>query len=1070
MKKFLLMCFSFGFAISVWAQDRVVTGKLTSKEDGSGLPGVNVVLKGTTNGTATDATGNYKINVPSSGGTLVFSFIGMETSEVAIGERTVIESVAGGFQARERELGTANTVINSGTLTAGKAVNIAGGLQGKVAGLQVNATGSGVNPDYSIVLRGARSLTGNNQALIVLDGVIVPNSVLANLNANDIESVNVQKGAGAAAIYGSLASNGALIVTTKKGKIGGLEINASHNTQFQQVAFLPKFQEKFGAGGSAYGIDPNGSPYFSQYENQSYGPAYDGSIRPLGPQQENGYQETRPYSYVKNAHGKFWDVGVTNQTDLSFSTGNDKSTLYISGQYATVTGTTPGDKFTRANVRVNGTHKFGDKLKTAYNIVYAPNTYDITWKTGTIYDNMVNMPGNVDVTQYKNWQAQGFGPAAVGNPNNFYNPWYENPYFTAANYREKDKNNYLTGNIELKYTPIKGLDLTARQGISNREYFQSQTTAEYNYSDYAQHTWNSSKVYIPGSIQQSSQWTLQSITDFFAQYNKTFSNFHLNAVGGMQLVENQGKYLTTYIGGLVVPGLFNIGNGTGNPTYTQIDYKTHLMGAYGKVSLTYKDFLTLTATGRNDWDSRLLESNRSFFYPSAELAAVLSDAIPSIKDNNILSFLKVRASASKVGQVNVPGSVNVPSPNGTNPGTNYNVNGAYKTAPVFDSNNSNGALNGFPYGSLAGYSLNNQMISNNLKPEFTTQWEAGFDATLFNNKVQLNATYFSSNTTNQTIATSVSNSTGFSSLLTNIGETSSKGVELELNVTAIKTADWTVAVGGNYTYLTNNVVSLSNNVPSIILQTSSNGAIAVSSAVAGKPFPVIMGTDYVRDPKGRVIVDALTGLPSANPTNVILGNATPKNRVGANTRITYKSFTFSILFEYRGGYSVYNGIGQNLDWSGTGYRNAVYDRKSFIFPNSVTTTDGVNFTPNKTVAIANGNGNNGFWSDGINRNTSSNYMSSGDFVKLREVSLGYDLTPIFSRMGSKFIKGGSISVQGRNLFLWMAKDNYYTDPEYNAAGSTGTSANPNGANGTGLNDAAQTPPVRYFGGTLNLKF
>jgi len=334
----------------------------------------------------------------------------------------------------------------------------------------------------------------------------------------------------------------------------------------------------------------------------------------------------------------------------------------------------------------------------------------------------------------------------------------------------------------------------------------------------------------------------------------------------------------------------------------------------------------------------------------------------------------------------------------------------------------------------------------------------------------LNATYFSSNTTNQTIATSVSNSTGFSSLLNNIGETSSKGVELELNVTAIKTADWTVAVGGNYTYLTNNVVSLSNNVPSIILQTSSNGAIAVSSAVAGKPFPVIMGTDYVRDPKGRVIVDALTGLPSANPTNVILGNATPKNRVGANTRITYKSFTFSILFEYRGGYSVYNGIGQNLDWSGTGYRNAVYDRKSFIFPNSVTTTDGVNFTPNKTVAIANGNGNNGFWSDGINRNTSSNYMSSGDFVKLREVSLGYDLTPIFSRMGSKFIKGGSISVQGRNLFLWMAKDNYYTDPEYNAAGSTGTSANPNGANGTGLNDAAQTPPVRYFGGTLNLKF
>ncbi len=1077
MKKFLLMCFSFGFAISVWAQDRVVTGKVTSTEDGSALPGVNVVLKGTTNGTVTDANGSFRIEVPSAAGTLVFSFIGMETQEIAIGERTVIDatlvsdvkqlsevvvSVAGGLQARERELGTANTVINSGTLTAGKSINIAGGLQGKVAGLQINATSSGVNPDYSIVLRGARSLTGNNQALIVVDGIIVPNSVLGTLNSNDIESVNVQKGAGAAAIYGSLASNGVLIITTKKGKAGGLEINASNTTQMQQVAFLPKFQEKFGAGGSAYGVNPDGTPFFSQYENQSYGPAYDGSIRPLGPQQENGYQETRPYSNVKNAHSKFWDIGVNNQTDLSFSTGNDKSTLYVSGQYATVTGTTPGDKFTRANLRVNGTQKFGDKLKAAYNILYAPNNSDITWQTSTIYDNMVNMPGNVDVTQYKNWQAQGFGPAAVGNPNNFYNPWYQNPYFTAANYREKDKNNYLTGNIELKFTPIKGLDLTARQGISNREYFQSQTTGQFTYSDYAKSTWNSLKTDIPGSIQQSSQWTLQSISDFLAQYNKTFSNFHLNAVGGMQLIENQGKYLTTYIGGLVVPGLFNIGNGTGNPTYTQIDYKTHLMGAYGKVSLSYKDFLTLTATGRNDWDSRLIASNRSFFYPSGEIAAVLSDAIPSIKDNNILSFLKVRASASKVGQVNVPPYVTTPSPNGVNPGSSYFVNGAYKTNPVFDSNNSNGTLNGFPYGALAGYSLNNQMISNNLKPEFTSQWETGFDAYLFNNKVTLNATYFSSKTTNQTISTSVSSATGFTSLLTNIGETTSKGFEVELNVTAIKTSNWTVAVGGNYTYLTNNVVSISANVPSVILQTSTNGAIAVSSAVAGQSFPVIMGTDYVRDPKGRVIVDGVTGLPSANPTNVILGNATPRNRVGANTKISYKAITFSILFEYRGGYSIYNGIGQNLDWSGTGYRNAVYDRKSFIFPNSVTTTDGVNFTPNKTVAISNGNGNNGFWSDGINRNTSSNYMSSGDFIKLREVSLSYDLTKIFSNMGSKFIKGGSISVQGRNLFLWMAKGNYYTDPEYNAAGST--------SNGTGLNDAGQTPPVRYFGGTLSLKF
>lgn len=1066
MKKFLLACLTIGLALTAVAQDRVITGKTTSKEDGSPLAGVNIVLKGTINGTVSDGSGNYQLTVPSSGGTLVFSFIGLETKEIEIGEKSVIDVslgsdltqlsevivVAGGFQQKQRDLGTANTVINTSTLTAGRAVNLAGGLQGKVAGLQVNATSSGVNPDYSIVLRGARSMTGNNQALIVLDGVIVPNSVLGNLNSNDIESINVQKGAGAAAVYGSLASNGALIITTKKGKSGRLEINGTHNIQFQEVAFLPKFQTRFGAGGSAYGVNPDGSGYFSQYENQSYGPAFDGVMRPLGPPQENGYQEMAPYSYVKNAHGKFWDVGITHQSDLSFSTGDEKSTIYVSGQYATVTGTTPGDKFTRANLRINGTRKIGESLTAAYNIVYAPNTYDITSQTGSIYDNMLNMPGNVDVVKYKNWQTPGFGEAAVGNPNNFYNPWYQNPYFTAANYREKDKNNFLTGNIEIKFKPIKSLELTARQGISNREFFSKNTVGQFNYTTYAQNTWNSLKTSIPGTVTESSQWTMQSLTDFFAQYTKSFSDFNLNAIGGIQLIENQGKYMTTSIGGLVVPGLNNLSNGTGNPTYSEVDYVTRLVGVYAKVLLNYKDFLTLTATGRNDWDSRLIQSNRSFFYPSAELSAILSDAIPAFKENKVINYLKLRGAVAKVGQVNLINRYI----------GGYPVNGAYATLPVFDSNNSNGTANGFPFGSLAGYSLNNQMISNNLKPEFTQQYEFGVDANFLQDKIQLNATYFTSKTNNQTISTSVSNSTGFSSLLTNIGETSSQGLELELSVTAFKSSDWNVTVGGNYTYLTNVVNSISANVPSVILQQSANGAIAVSSAVAGKPFPVIMGTDYVRDPQGRVIVDAVTGLPSANPTNVILGNATPKNRAGINTRVSFKSLSFSILFEYRGGYSIYNGIGSNLDWSGTGYRTAVYDRKSFIFPNSVYTTDGVNYIPNQTVAIANGNGNNGFWSDGINRNTSSNYVTSGDFIKLREISLSYDFSNLISTMGLKFIKGGSISVQGRNLFLWMAKDNYYTDPEYNAGGSAN--------NGLGLNDAGQTPPVRYYGATLSLKF
>jgi TonB-linked SusC/RagA family outer membrane protein len=1061
MKKFLLMCFSFGFVLSVWAQDRVVTGKLTSKDDGSSLPGVNVVLKGTTNGTVTDSEGNYKIAVPSTGGTLIFSFIGFATQEVAVGERSVLDlqlesdtkqlsevvvTGAGGLQARERELGTASTIVNQETLSAGKAVNMVAGLQGKVPGLNISATSSGVNPNFRIILRGMRSMTGNNEALLVLDGVIVPSDVISNLNMNDVESVNVLRGAGAAALYGSQASNGALIITTKRGKKGKVEITGSQTVQYQQVAFYPKFQTKFGSGGSGYGVNPDGTGLYSQYENQSYGPAFDGTDRPLGPPQEGGYQDHTTYSY-KNGHEKFWDIGQTNQTNLSFSSGDENSTIHVSGQFVTTTGTTPGDKFTRGNLRVNGTRKINDKVNVAYSVGYTPNLYDISSATASIYTNMLNMPPNVDITRYKDWQNTTPGVASIGNPNNFYNPWYQNPYFSAANYREKDKNNFLTGNIELKVAPLPGLELIARQGIATREYFQKSTAGAFKYSDYAKKTPLSSKSDIPASDSEISLWTLQSITDFLAQYNKTVSKFHIQVVGGMQLIENQAKYSNIGVSGLQVPGLFNVSTGLGTPNFGAAEIKTHLVGAFGKATVSYNDWLFLTATGRNDWDSRLDKTNRSFFYPSVEASAVLTDALPSLK-SNVLNYLKVRGGVSRTGQVNLAQTFTLGN-------VQFSDYGAYALNTTFNPN-----ANGFPYGSLAGYSINSRLVAKGIKPELTNQYEFGVDAGLLNDKIVAGVTYFHSQTSNQTISTGVSWASGFSSLLTNVGVTQSEGLESSLKVTAFKNQDWDVTVGGNYTYLNNTVLSITSLVPTLTLATSGNAA---SQVYAGQAFPVITGYDYVRDPKGRVIVDGTSGLPTQSSNVVILGNASPKTIIGANGSVSYKNIKFSILFEYRGGYKVYNGVGPELDWSGTSYRSGLYNRQSFVFPNSVLQNPDGSFSQNKSVAIMNGNGNNGFWSDGINRGVVSNYVTSGDFIKLREISIGYNLTPFLTSFGSKFIKGGDISIQGRNLFLWMAKDNYYTDPEYSVASS-------NGRNGTGLNDLSTTPPVRTYGATLNLKF
>ncbi len=502
MRKFASLCTALLLcSVLVFAQQKSVSGRVTD-DKGDPIPFATVQIKGTKSAVVADATGHFNLNLKE-GSTLVISATGFTTKEVAadgkslsiqmVGSARVIEEVivtAGGIKTKRKEVGTANTVIRSEALTAGKAISVAGGLQGKVAGLQVSAVGGGINPNYRLILRGQRSLTGNNQALIVLNNVIVPNDVLGNLNPDDIEDIVVMNGAGAVALYGSAASNGALIVSTKKGKRGQTAITVSNTTTVESVAFFPKIQTKFGSGGSAYGLDPDGKPIFNYLENQSYGPAFDGVKRELGPALEDGSQDSAYYAY-NPGHNKFWKKGINNQTNFSLSTGDENSTFYLSGQYATVTGTTPGDKYNRTTLSANGTRRIGNKLMVTYSTDYTQNRYDITTQTASMYANMLNMPSNVDITKYKNWRTDKFA-----NPNGYYNPWYQNPYFTADNYRSLQRNDYLIANVEVKYSPMAGLDFTARQGITTRNYSNKNTVGQFLYTDFAKHTDQSSKADI----------------------------------------------------------------------------------------------------------------------------------------------------------------------------------------------------------------------------------------------------------------------------------------------------------------------------------------------------------------------------------------------------------------------------------------------------------------------------------------------------------------------------------------------------------------------------------------------
>jgi TonB-linked SusC/RagA family outer membrane protein len=1031
-----------------FGQSRTITGQVRD-EKGDPIPFATITVKGTKIGTSADANGNFSINLKN-GTALIVSSTGFQQKEVSVegqsrvsiqlsGTARAIDEVivtAGGIKAKRKEIGTANSVIKAESITAGKPVNLAGGLQGKVAGMNVSATGSGVNPSFRVILRGQRSLTGNNQALLVLDNVVVPSEILGNLNPEDIEDVVVLNGAGAAALYGSQASNGALIVTTKKGKRGQTSINLAHTLTVQEVAFFPKFQTKFGSGGSSYGVDDNGNPVFNYLENQSYGPAFDGTKRPLGPPLEDGRQDSAIYSY-NPGHLKFWERGITNQSDINLSTGDDRSTFYMSGQYVDVNGTTPGDKYNRTAFRINGTRKVGEKVNVTYTTGYTQNRYDITTQTASMYANMLNMPSNVDITKYKNWRTDPFA-----NPIGFYNPWYQNPYFTADNYRSKQRNDYLTGSLELRFTPIAGLDLVARQGITTRWYSNKNTIGAFTYTEYSKNTDQSSKSDISAQVSDGSAFKTNLITDFFAQYMKTVHDFSINFIGGTQLTQNESKFLNMTANGLVVPDLYNVSNGVGTPIISESNYKARQIGVYGDLRIGYKGYLYLHGTGRNDWVSILAENNRSFFYPSVDLSFIASDAFAALKESNTISYLKLRGGWSKVGQVNLGNSDNF---------------GAYSLLPTFSS-----SASGFPFGSLPGYTVDNSLVSPVLKPEITKGWEAGFDLNLFKDRFTSNVTAYSTKTDNQTVSTRISSTTGFTNLLTNTGQTQSQGLEVTAHVTPLRNKDWNITVGGNYTLLHNNVNFINDQLPRLALATYGTDGPG-SYAVAGQVFPVIMGFDYKRDPNGHVIVDAKTGLPSKSDTISILGNAAPKNRLSLDGTVKYKNFSLSFLFEYRGGYKVYNSMGPEMDWSGTGYRTAIYDRKSFIMPNSVyLDAASGKYVPNTSISIANGNGNSGFWTDnGANRDVTSNYVTSGDFWKLRELSLAYDV-PAATLAKTKVIKGLRISVQGRNLLMWMAKDNYYTDPEYSDAG--------NDSNGIGLTGLGQAPPSRYYGATLSVKF
>ena len=1059
--------------VLAFAQTRVVSGKVIDK-DGNPVPFASIKIQNTNTGVSADVGGAYNIKVKNES-VLAISATGYSETIVPVGSEnsfvTVLKPstaknvlteivVTGAFNQKKqkRELGTSTTVLNNSEITASGGQNIAASLNGKVSGLEVRQVNTGVTGDTRIVLRGNRSLLGDNQALLVVDGTVMPTDFLNSLSPSDISSVNVLKGAGAAAIYGNEASNGVLIITTNHGSRSSKPvITLNSKVNFESVQTMPDLQNIFGSYGGEDFFDQYGNPKYVPYENQAFGPRYDGSIVPLGAPVRVFYPDFSfkdivnyvKYSALPNEKKNFFNQAVTTENDISISNGDARGSYYLSLSDVRQTGVVPNDESKRNSLKLNANREITDKLSTDFSFNFSKRTYEIAgpdffqYPFRSVYWLLINQPAHAPITSFKDIVNNPFA-----TPSGYANAYYGNPYWPTVNSRNNNIKNEFFGNFALKYKLNKYI---------NAQYLVSYTGRFENVEDFAKGV----KFEPWASIPAKNDFTIDGITypasgsnpgtlgnvfptGYRQSYIKTrlqgdflltgqkdiLRNLNAKLVLGNSVYQidikdnNTGRDANGTYNNYSDVGVWGPAYAIGNPLSYYSQSRQRAIGFFGDLTLGFKNYLFLNGTYRVDADSRLESKNRIFHYPSANLAFVFTDAIKALNNNKFINYGKFRVSYAKVGKITV---------------------GPYNTRNTY------GPPVGLPLGDVSGYSSGDQFNNPNIQPEITTEYEAGLEMVLFDKRVSLDAAVVRSITNNQTLPVSISAAAGRSLALQNVGEVEANTIELSLNVSVIRKRNFDWKLGANYTYLKNTVNSVAPGITDLNLGNN-------IYAVQGLPFPIIKVTDWNRDPSGRIIVDKNTGLPSRNAALKNFGQTEAPHRLSMNTSVRFKAITLSASAEYRHGANIYNSIGNPLDFTGISTNTTRFNRVAFVVPNSVY-EDGAGtgkYVTNTSSVISQNQWT--FWSNTYN-NVGSNYITSADFLKIREVVLSFELPKDLFK-NSRFLKAGSFNIFARDLFMFRPSENIYTDPEF--SNSTG--------NGVGNTDINQTPTTRKIGVGFNLVF
>ncbi|MCJ8211800.1 SusC/RagA family TonB-linked outer membrane protein [Mucilaginibacter sp. RS28] len=1084
MKKLLLLslCFLLLSVRQTYAQGRTVTGTVTAKEDGLPVPGVTVKVRGSQTGTVTGGDGRYVLkNVPENA-SIVFTFIGYDPLTLPVNGQSNVNAVltsnnkqlsevvvtAFGIRREKKALGYSVQEVKGDDLNAAQQSDPLRALAGKVAG--ANITGSSGTPGAAtyIQLRGQNSLTGNNQPLFVIDGVPINNSQntssdplvgaaptnrAADINPEDVESVTVLKGPSAAALYGIQAANGAIVITTKKGAAGKTQVDFNVGVSFDKVNRLPKLQNQWIKGEKgAIGSYTSSSRYSwgakaDTLKWTGIPNAYDQHGDIVGASNPAGKIAFQPYDNLNN----FFRTAPTFNNSVAISGGNDVATYRTSVSNVYQNSIVPEQYYQRTSVGFSGALQMTKKLKASTSLTYTSSNGNLPQQGSNLSGFMLaltrtpisfdNSNGLKDPANNPLSYTLPTGQLNInGYPQRNYrnSGTYDNPYWIINNTPFTTNVNRIFGNIQLDYNIGSGFSALYRLGTDSYQDNRHQ------YYEIGSGSFNGGQVF-------DDRYTYRSLnSDLILNYTKKLSDsFQFDGKIGNNFYGRKIDELYTQGDGLVAPGFDNMANASSilssNPV---VPYRS--ASVFYDLNLSYKSILFLETTGRNDWVSSLPKSKNSFFYPSASLSFVFSE-LGELKNSSVLSFGKIRFSATQVG--------NAPDPFRTQ---------TFYVPTAFSDGYTNGIK--FPANGTASYALNSLLGNPKLVPEKTTSYELGTQLQFFGNRLGLDATVYYNKGTNQIVAAPIAASSGYNSLTLNSGSLENKGLELQLSGTPIKSTNFSWNSFINFALNRNKVLSLAPGVNQITLNGFTGTVIA---ELPGQPAGIIYGYGYTRDSQGRIVIDDqnTVGYPLAN-TNVQekIGNTNPKFRMGFGNTFTYKKISLYGLVDWKFKGDIWNGTRGSLAAIGTS--DLTNNR------NTSTVFAGVNGHINSAGALvhydANGNEvagagavntksvllNQGWYqgNGGGFGNLNEAFIEDGSFIKLREVALSYDFKDLFFGKSSKTVKGFSVGAFARNIIIWTPYKGI--DPETSLTGATSAQ---------GI-DYFNNPGASSYGVNLKVKF